>query len=127
MAALDPTQRNPDAAQDGRDTPALAPAAADDGGGGERAKKGAKKGAKREEAKVGTDVDVDLPETLTSWCAGRTPRVVVVGAGPAGLSSARALIKMGIEVTVLEGQDRIGGRVHTASLPARPEHNLPET
>ena len=101
--------------------------AADDGGGGERAKKGAKKGAKREEAKVGTDVDVDLPETLTSWCAGRTPRVVVVGAGPAGLSSARALIKMGIEVTVLEGQDRIGGRVHTALLPPRPEHNLPET
>lgn len=94
------------------------------------AKKGAKKGAKREEAKVGkvgTDIDVNLPETLTSWCAGRTPRVVVIGAGPAGLSSARALIKMGIEVTVLEGRDRIGGRVHTASLPARPEHNLPET
>ena len=139
-AALDPTQRNPEklrkmVARHPELFPPNAAAAADDGGGGERAKKGAKngakkgakKGAKREEAKVGTDVDVDLPETLTSWCAGRTPRVVVIGAGPAGLSSARALIKMGIEVTVLEGRDRIGGRVHTASLPARPEHNLPET
>ena len=33
-------------------------------------------------------------------------RVVVVGAGVAGLSAAKALQNLGLEVVVLEGQDR---------------------
>ena len=53
------------------------------------------------------------------WTTGRAPRVVVVGAGPAGLSAARVLHRAGVDVTVLEARDRIGGRVHTETLPER--------
>lgn len=41
----------------------------------------------------------------------RTADVVVVGAGFAGLSAARQLVKAGRSVVVLEARDRIGGRV----------------
>jgi monoamine oxidase len=43
-------------------------------------------------------------------------RVVVVGAGFAGLGAARTLHDLGVSVMVLEARDRIGGRVHTVSL-----------
>ena len=39
--------------------------------------------------------------------------VVVVGAGLSGLAAARHLSKHGVEVTVLEGSDAVGGRVRT--------------
>jgi polyamine oxidase len=39
--------------------------------------------------------------------------VVVVGAGIAGLAAARRLVDEGVQVTVLEARDRIGGRVWT--------------
>jgi monoamine oxidase len=39
------------------------------------------------------------------------PRVVIVGAGFAGLAAADVLRAGGVEVTVLEARDRIGGRV----------------
>ncbi|CAA6655898.1 unnamed protein product [Spirodela intermedia] len=39
--------------------------------------------------------------------------VIVVGAGPAGLTAARHLKRQGFSVTVLEARDRIGGRVYT--------------
>lgn len=37
-------------------------------------------------------------------------RVIIVGAGPGGLASAMLLAKAGLEVTVVEKQNRVGGR-----------------
>ncbi|RXH58834.1 flavin monoamine oxidase family protein [Granulicella sibirica] len=42
--------------------------------------------------------------------------VVVVGAGMAGLTAARALLERGLTVCVVEAQDRVGGRVLTRRL-----------
>lgn len=41
------------------------------------------------------------------------PRVIVVGAGAAGLAAAKTLKSGGFEVVVLEARDRLGGRVWT--------------
>jgi monoamine oxidase len=41
-------------------------------------------------------------------------RVVVIGAGLAGLAAADALAREGVEVSVLEANDRVGGRVWSA-------------
>ncbi|KAK4782105.1 hypothetical protein SAY86_016207 [Trapa natans] len=40
-------------------------------------------------------------------------RIIVIGAGPAGLTAARHLKRQGFSVTVLEARSRIGGRVYT--------------
>ncbi|KAL1312045.1 hypothetical protein HN51_038681 [Arachis hypogaea] len=40
-------------------------------------------------------------------------RVIVIGAGPSGLTAARHLQRQGLTVTVLEARNRIGGRVFT--------------
>lgn len=47
-------------------------------------------------------------------------RVLVVGAGIAGLTVANALTHTGVEVVVLEARDRIGGRLHTVDLGGTP-------
>ena len=39
--------------------------------------------------------------------------VVVIGAGIAGLAAAKKLQEVGFKVSVLEAQDRVGGRVRT--------------
>jgi monoamine oxidase len=46
--------------------------------------------------------------------------VVVVGAGFAGLSAARELVRLGHEVVVLEGRNRVGGRSYTGTLAGVP-------
>lgn len=46
--------------------------------------------------------------------------VVVVGAGVAGLSCARALQARGVRVAVLEARDRVGGRVRTVRVGGEP-------
>ncbi|XVE86233.1 hypothetical protein DITRI_Ditri18aG0019000 [Diplodiscus trichospermus] len=43
----------------------------------------------------------------------RSPSVIVIGAGMAGVAAAHALHEASFQVTVLESRDRIGGRVHT--------------
>jgi monoamine oxidase len=43
-------------------------------------------------------------------------RVIVVGAGVSGLTCASELQRAGVEVTVLEARDRIGGRVWTGEV-----------
>jgi monoamine oxidase len=43
----------------------------------------------------------------------RTPDVLVIGAGGAGLTAARTLTESGVSVIVLEARDRIGGRAYT--------------
>ena len=47
-------------------------------------------------------------------------RVVVVGAGVAGLAAARELADAGAEVVVLEARDRIGGRIFTDRSTGQP-------
>ncbi|HHH9110637.1 FAD-dependent oxidoreductase [Pseudomonas aeruginosa] len=47
-------------------------------------------------------------------------KVIVVGAGAAGLAAARILSDQGVETVVLEAGDRIGGRAWTADLNGHP-------
>ena len=54
----------------------------------------------------------------TVLASGRgSKRVIVVGGGLAGLCAAYELAALGHDVTVLEAQERPGGRVHTLRAP----------
>jgi monoamine oxidase len=64
-------------------------------------------------ALIDADTRLDAPPEPV---VGPVTRVVVVGAGIAGLTAARALHLSGIDVVVLEGRDRIGGRTNTVGL-----------
>ena len=46
--------------------------------------------------------------------------VVVIGAGLAGLTAARELTRRGVDVVVLEGRDRVGGRTFSDTLAGVP-------
>ena len=55
-----------------------------------------------------------------SEVVGQVDRVVVIGAGIAGLAAASRLRRAGIACVVLEARDRIGGRLHTVDLAGVP-------
>lgn len=52
--------------------------------------------------------------SLPSYAGGKTLRVLVIGAGMAGLTAATLLRKAGYSVEVIEARDRIGGRIWTS-------------
>jgi polyamine oxidase len=52
--------------------------------------------------------------------SGPVERVVVVGAGIAGLTVANALAHAGVPCVVVEARDRVGGRLHTIDLAGSP-------
>ncbi len=56
----------------------------------------------------------------------RPLQVIVIGAGPAGLAAARQLHDSGVSVLVLEARDRLGGRVHTKTFPAKSLDGKPD-
>lgn len=62
------------------------------------------------------DESVEEPRTAPS-----NMPIVIIGAGMAGISAARHLKRFGFDVTILEGRDRLGGRMyterHTLSCP----------
>lgn len=47
-------------------------------------------------------------------------KVVVIGAGFAGIGAAELLLEAGFDVEVVEARDRVGGRAHTVSLGGFP-------
>ena len=48
---------------------------------------------------------------------GRSKKIIVIGAGLAGLSAAFELTQAGHDVTILEARSRAGGRVYTLHEP----------
>jgi monoamine oxidase len=63
---------------------------------------------------------VSAPERAEIAHTDRVADVVVVGAGFAGLSAARDLMRRGYDVVVLEGRDRVGGRSSTTTIAGVP-------
>jgi polyamine oxidase len=69
---------------------------------------------------VGAESFDDERAGIPAGAAQPVERVVVVGAGIAGLTAANALAHGGVECVVMEARDRIGGRLHTVDLAGWP-------
>lgn len=70
-------------------------------------------------ARAATSLDGGDPG-IPIGATGEPTRVIVVGAGMAGLAAASALRNAGVEVVVLEGRDRLGGRTWTRDVGGVP-------
>ena len=69
---------------------------------------------------MGAESFDDGRAVISAGAAQPVERVVVVGAGIAGLTVANALAHGGVECVVMEARDRIGGRLHTVDLAGWP-------
>ena len=65
---------------------------------------------------VYNDGNLDVPTGVE----GSVDRVLVIGAGFAGLTAANALHNAGVDVVVLEARDRLGGRTWTRDVGGVP-------
>jgi monoamine oxidase len=54
-----------------------------------------------------------MGRTFAARALGASSRVVIVGAGAAGLAAAEALARAGVGFTIFEGSDRVGGRIRS--------------
>jgi len=61
-------------------------------------------------------------QSHANFFIGKKPKVIIIGAGFAGLSAAYQLHKRNIDFVVLESRNRIGGRVHSYNID--PAENL---
>ncbi len=61
---------------------------------------------------------------VASLPSGTKPKVAVIGAGAAGMTTARELMRSGYEVTIFEASSRIGGRLYTRENPLNSTDNL---
>lgn len=51
---------------------------------------------------------------LTTLTSGEQPKIVIIGAGASGIAAASKLLENGYQnVTILEAENRIGGRVYS--------------
>ena len=57
-----------------------------------------------------------LPAVANARTRGRNTEVAIVGAGLAGLTAARDLVRKGKDVLVIEARDRVGGRTLNRSI-----------
>lgn len=77
----------------------------------------------RSTAALGVAASVAASLRTTAYAAGSgDPDVIVLGAGLSGLGTAMALEENGLRVLMLEGRQRIGGRIYTLfDVPGHPE------
>lgn len=59
---------------------------------------------------------MDCYKSTSSATSPVTPKIVVIGAGLAGLTAAYKLQQKGCNVEVFEAENRVGGRVHSAYI-----------
>lgn len=75
------------------------------------------RGGCRYNRRVMSTSSIEIPQVRSSGRAGKSPRVIVVGAGLAGMAAAVALESAGAEVTLLESSRRLGGRASSFDDP----------